>query len=177
MKNLEKIKLVPLGKGITKEVYQMYQEIPKEELGSKNLFNGASYKEFELLCKRKIKEETIINEELHTTTKIFLLFVEEKPIGEVGIRTTLNDFWVQKGSQIYYKIRPSQRGKGYGNLILKLALEKAKKMNFTSIRVNCDNRNIPSKKVIIKNGGKADILNYKTKDGYSTSYVISLKEE
>lgn len=170
-------KLIPLRDCINNDLYKMYQDIPKEEIGSINKLYGISYEEFRMLCKNMIEEETIINEDIHTTTKRFILYVNSNPIGEVGIRTTLNDFWVNKGSQIYYKIRKSERGNGYGNIILNLALQEAKKLNFNCIRINCDNNNIPSKKIIINNGGKIDIPNYKTKDGFSTSYIIDLDEK
>lgn len=168
------IKLVPLNECVNKELYEMYQDIPKEEVGSINKLYGVSYKEFESICKNMINEETIVNEEIHTTTKRFILFVNFIPVGEVGIRTTLNDFWTNKGSQIYYKIRKSERGKGYGNLILRLALTEAKKLNLSRIRINCNNDNIPSKKVIINNGGIIDIPNYQTKEGFSSSYIIEI---
>lgn len=168
------MKLIPLKDCINQDLYEMYQDIPKEEVGSINNLYGVSYKEFESICKSMCDEEIVINEDIHTTTKRFILFVNDIPIGEVGIRTTLNDFWLNKGSQIYYKIRKSERGKGYGNIILKLALKEAKKMNYHRVRINCDNNNLPSKKIIINNGGKPDILNYKTKDGISTSYIIEL---
>ena len=47
---------------------------------------------------------------------------QDIPIVQTGIRATLTDFWVNYGSQIYYKIRNSCKEKGYGNIILKLAL-------------------------------------------------------
>ena len=168
------MKLVPLKKCINKDLYDMYQDIPKEEIGSSNFLNGVSYEEFERMCKEYIKEEKIINESLNTTTNKYILYDNDMPIGEAGIRTTLNDFWVNYGSQIYYKIRLSERGKGYGNIILRLALIEAKKLGFKKIRINCDNSNMPSKKVIKNNGGIADIKDYKTKDGYSTSYIIEV---
>lgn len=177
-KMLKKLaKLVPLKDCINNDLYEMYQDIPKEELGSINKLYGVSYKEFESICKSMIKEENIINEDIYTTTKRFILFDNYIPIGEVGIRTTLNDFWVNRGSQIFYKIRKSERGKGYGNIILKLALSEAKKLSFSRIRMNCDNNNILSKKIIIKNGGKVDIPDYKTKEGFSTSYIIEINEK
>lgn len=168
-------KLVPLKECINNDLYTMYQDIPKEELGVVNKLFGVSYKDFEQICEEMIKEETLSNEEIQATTKRFILFINSIPIGEVGIRTTLNDFWINRGSQIYYKIRKSERGKGYGNLILELALKEAKKLGFTKVRINCDNNNIPSKKVIINNGGKVDIKDYKTKDGFSSSYIIDIK--
>lgn len=174
--NNKSIKLFPLEDCINTDLYEMYQDIPKEEVGSINRLYGVSYNEFESICKNIIREEFVINEEIHTTTKRFILFVNSLPVGEVGIRTTLNDFWKNYGSQIYYKIRKSERGKGYGNIILRLALVEAKKLNFNRIRINCNNNNVPSKKVIINNGGKVDIPNYKTKEGFSTSYIIELNK-
>lgn len=173
---MSNIYLIPFENCINEDLYDMYQDIPSEELGSTNKLYGVSYKEFKCICENMIKEKTNINKELNTTTVRFILYVDSTPIGEVGIRTTLNDFWINKGSQIYYKIRKSKRGKGYGNIILKLALEKAKELNFKQIRINCDNNNIDSKKIIINNGGKIDIKNYKTKTGISSSYIIKIKE-
>ncbi len=171
------IKILPLKECITKDVYEMYQDIPKEEIGSVNKLNGLSFEEFKVICNDYIKEEKEINEHLNTTTSRYILFDGNKPIGEVGIRTTLNDFWINKGSQIYYKIRKSERGKSYGNTILKLALIEAKKIGFKKVRINCNNKNIASKNIIIKNGGVVDIDSYKTNEGFSSSYIINLSDE
>lgn len=154
----------------------MYQDIPATEIGSKNEFYNISYKNFKDMCDIMLDFETKMDPLLKTTTKKYILFNYEKPIGEVGIRTTLSDFWINKGSQIYYKIRKSERNKGYGNIILALALKEASKLKFTQIRINCDDNNIASKKIILKNGGKIDIEHYKTKDGTSSSYIITLDE-
>ena len=170
------VNLVPFKECINKDVYDMYQDIPKEEIGSSNLLNGVDFYTFKNMCKEYIKEETKINPSINTTTSRYILFDGKKPIGEVGIRTTLNDFWMNRGSQIYYKIRKSERGKGYGNIILRLALIEAKKLGFQKIRINCNNDNLPSKKIIIQNGGIVDIKNYKTNEGISSSYVIDLNK-
>lgn len=173
---MNNIKLIPFKECINKELYEMYQDIPSKEIGSINKLKDIKLEEFYNICKKYIREEKIINEELKTTTLRYILYNNNLPIGEVGIRTTINEFWTNKGSQIYYKIRLSQRGKGYGNIILNLALKETKKLGFKQIRINCDNDNVASKKIILKNNGKEDIVNYKTKDGYSTSYVINLED-
>lgn len=170
----EHIKLLPFKKCKMSDLYDMYQDIPKKEIGSANPLNGVNYNQFEKICHDYIKEETQINPQIGTTTSRFILFFDDNPIGEVGIRTTFNEFWMNKGSQIYYKIRKSERGKGYGNKIFELALKEARKLGFTSIRVNCNNKNLPSKKIIIKHGGILDIDSYKTSEGYSSSYIIHL---
>lgn len=167
-------KLVPFKDCINEDLYEMYQDIPKQEIGSINKLYQVSYEEFKIICQMIIQEESKTNIDLNTTTKRFILYVDSIPIGEVGIRTTLNDFWINHGSQIFYKIRKSKRGMGYGNDILKMGLEKAKEMGFTKIRINCDNNNLASKKIILNNKGKIDIKNYKTSEGISTSYIIEL---
>lgn len=172
-----KKELIPLKQCINKELYEMYQDIPYEEIGSSNKINGASYEEFLEIMKQYIDEETKINKELNTTTNRYILYIDNLPVGEVGIRTTFNDFWINQGSQIYYKIRKSERSKGYGNIILELGLQKARELGFKTVRINCDNINISSKKIILKNGGVEDIVSYKTKDGYSTSYIINLEDK
>lgn len=166
--------LKPFKECINKDLYNMYQDIPKREIGSHNILYGLTYEEFKLKCFELIEEETIIKENLDTTTKRYILYDDNVPIGETGIRTTLNGFWVNYGSQIYYKIRSSYRNKGYGNIILKLALLEAKKLGFNKVRVNCNDNNIKSKKIILKNGGIIDIESYKTKYGTSSSYIIEV---
>ena len=158
------LKLIPIKDCISKDLYEMYQDIPIKEIGSTNKYKDISYE----LFLEQIREEN--------DTLKYILFVNDLPLGEIGIRKTINDFWLNKGSHIYYKIRYSERGKGYGSIILYLALKEAKKIGFKKIRINCDNKNIPSKKIILKNGGKKDIIDYKTEDGYSTSYLINIEK-
>ena len=168
------MKLVPIKLCINKKLYEMYQDIPKNEIGSTNIYNGISYEEFLNKIDYYMEEENISNKEFYTKTKRYILVIDNKYIGELGIRTTLNDFWINKGSQIYYKIKLKERGKGYGNIILKLGLIEAKKLGFNKIRINCSDLNIPSKRVILNNGGILDIDAYYTKEGTSSSYIINL---
>lgn len=177
METNSNIILVPIKNCICKKVYELYQDIPKKEIGSINDIYGVDYNEFLNICNKRLKEETIVNEKVESTTKRYILFHNDYPIGEVGIRTTINDYWENKGSQIFYKIRKSERNKGYGNIILKLALIETYNIGFKKVRINCDDNNEFSKKIILKNGGCVDIANYITKDGTSSSYIIKLEEK
>lgn len=128
----------------------MYQDIPRVEIGSTNIINGLSFEEFKKVIEKYLEEETIINEALNTTTNRYLLYVYDKPVGELGIRTTLNDFWINKDSQIFYRIRLSERHKGYGTKILELSLKECQRLGFKKVRINCDDNNIGSKKMVVK---------------------------
>ena len=74
-------------------------------------------------------------------------------IGRTSVRHRLNDHLMQIGGHIGYDIRPSKRGKGYGNEILKLALLKAKELGIRRALITSDIRNTASRKIIEKNGG------------------------
>ncbi len=74
-------------------------------------------------------------------------------IGHVGIRHELNEHLKTIGGHIGYSIRPSKRGKGYGNKILEFALPKAKELGINCVLLTCDATNVASRKVIEKNGG------------------------
>lgn len=74
-------------------------------------------------------------------------------VGEVGIRHTLTEHLLKIGGHIGYSVRPSKRKQGYGKLILKLGLEKAKEMGFEKVLLTCDVTNEGSRKIIEGNGG------------------------
>jgi predicted acetyltransferase len=74
-------------------------------------------------------------------------------LGKSGLRHELNDNLRKIGGHIGYRIRPSQRRKGYGNVILWLTLAKAKRLGIRKILVACDDDNVASAKIIERNGG------------------------
>ena len=73
--------------------------------------------------------------------------------GGVNIRHELNDALLIHGGHIGYFIRPSERKKGYGNIILKEALLKCKLHGIDKVLVTCREDNTGSSKVIENNGG------------------------
>ena len=77
-------------------------------------------------------------------------------IGHVRIRQRLTEHLLQIGGHIGYDIRPSKWGKGYGNKILALGLQKAKEMGIEKVRITCDVDNVAPRKIIEKNGGVLD---------------------
>lgn len=79
---------------------------------------------------------------------------ENKVLGNLRIRPDLdNDFVKKIGGNIGYDISPSFRKKGYGNIILRLALEKVKSMGLSKVLITCLTDNYASSRVIEKNGG------------------------
>jgi predicted acetyltransferase len=81
---------------------------------------------------------------------------DERIIGVVNIRHRLTESLRKEGGHIGYGIRPTERNKGYGTIILKLALEEAKKLGIRKALLTCSKDNIASAKVIINNKGVLD---------------------
>jgi predicted acetyltransferase len=84
----------------------------------------------------------------------FWLVSGRRIIGRSGLRHQLTPELEHEGGHIGYDIRPSERGKGYGTLILKLTLGRAMDIGLRRVFITCDTDNVASAKIIEKNGGK-----------------------
>lgn len=74
-------------------------------------------------------------------------------VGAVNIRHYLSERLLQCGGHIGDGVRPSERNKGYGTQIIKLALAECNKMGIKKVLMCCNKENIASAKTIVKNGG------------------------
>ncbi len=84
---------------------------------------------------------------------MYFLLDDDKLIGMIQIRHSLNDYLFNFGGHIGYGVRPSKRGKGYAKLMLKLALDKCKNLKIDKVLITCDKDNPASAKTILANGG------------------------
>ena len=100
-------------------------------------------------------------EENHVPSSVYLLvdYDTSKILGIIDIRHYLNDSLKEYGGHIGYSIVPSERQKGYGKLMLELALVQCDNLNIKEILITCDNDNFASASVIMANGGKEIISN------------------
>ncbi len=96
---------------------------------------------------------------------VFWLVDQGEFIGRVSIRHELTEHLRKIGGHIGYKIRPSKRRRGYGTLILSLALKKARTLGLKQALITCDETNIASRKIIEHNGG---VLEDKTSQAMPT---------
>lgn len=74
-------------------------------------------------------------------------------LGNICLRTELNELLEEVGGHIGYSVRPSERCKGYGTLMLRLTLEKAREKKLKRVMLTCDPKNTASVKIIENNGG------------------------
>lgn len=90
----------------------------------------------------------------------FGVFDHEKLVGSFVLRHTLKGTLINHGGNIGYLVRPSERKRGYGKILLRLALEKARDIGLEKVLITCRNDNIGSAKVIESNGGKYENAYY-----------------
>lgn len=136
-------------------------------------FNG-NYSEW-LHYIRNCSKGINIGEEVPQT----LLFLKNSIgtiLGATSIRHYLNHTNIVDGGHIGYGICPEYRGKGYGNIILELALKKLLAKGIYNVLVTCDSDNITSQKVILHNGGVLENQTY-DEDGVAINrYWINNKK-
>lgn len=77
-------------------------------------------------------------------------------LGVSSLRHYLNDRIRHAGGHIGLGIRPSRRGTGLGNFLLKLTIAEAFNKGIHPIHVHCHKHNEASAKTIIRNGGILD---------------------
>lgn len=87
-------------------------------------------------------------------SRFWLISAENRYLGDVDVRHYLNEALGRYGGHIGYKIRPSERRKGYGKLICRLGIHEARKLGIGDILITCDDDNIGSCRIIEANGGK-----------------------
>ena len=87
-------------------------------------------------------------------TSHWLIREDKTIVGHSNLRHWLTPRLEDFGGHIGYKIHPFERRKGYGTLLLKLTLQKAKEMGLCRVLITCDTDNIASSGVIVKNGGR-----------------------
>ncbi len=75
-------------------------------------------------------------------------------VGTVYIRWRLTPFLENEGGHIGYKVRPSERRKGYGTRLLALALDRLREHGLRRVMITCDTDNVASARIIKKNGGR-----------------------
>lgn len=92
----------------------------------------------------------------------FWLIDDGKIVARSKLRHRLTPALEREGGHIGYEVRPSERQKGYGTLILELTLEKAKNLGLKKVLVTCDTENTGSAKIIEKNRGK--LVGYEISD-------------
>ena len=138
-----------------KDIYEMLQEMPREENGFENKVHGLTIEEFAawLEAMQRESEQQGIRDGWKVPSTVYWLYVDGRPAGFGKLRHFLTDALRQAGGNIGYAIRPSMRGRGYGKELLHLLLEKARELGLDKALVTVHKDNAASLAVIRANGG------------------------
>lgn len=90
----------------------------------------------------------------HVPESEFWLVDGDRIVACSNLRHRLTPALELEGGHIGYGVRPSERRKGFGTLILEITLWKAKELGLEKVLLTCDTDNLGSAKIIEKNGGK-----------------------
>lgn len=137
------------------DVFQMLQYIGENENAFSNPVHGMSFDCYKQWLVQQY--DWSIEKNLpggYVGQTIYWLYDNDTPVGIGKIRHALTEHSRTIGGNIGYAISNKYRGKGYGTIILKMLLEKAKEMNIKEKLLTVEKSNPTSKRVIEKNGGK-----------------------
>ena len=102
---------------------------------------------------------------------------DNKIVGMVNIRYTLNEYLRKIAGHIGYGIRPSERRKGLAKIQLYLALKESLKVNLNKVMISCEQNNIASEKTILALGGILERIEYdEPRDRYLKVHMLDVKE-
>lgn len=129
----------------------------------------------------KLEEDItrIPNEEKVPAETYFLVRESDnKIVGMINIRLTLNENLKKFGGHIGYSIRPTERKKGYNKVNLYLGLLCCKEHGISEVLMDCDKSNLGSAKTMQALGGK--LIREYYDDTYAhcivQDYIINVEE-
>lgn len=119
--------------------------------GSELLDRMSSFDEWLKSVTDNISENTV-NPSWVVTDTYFAFNDDNRLVGIIALRHTLNDFLKDFGNT-GYSVRPSERRKGYATEMLALILERAKEIGLDKLQLSVERSNVASVKTITCNGG------------------------
>lgn len=159
------------------QLLDMINEINNFDSNFEGLINISKIDSYDSFLEQleKNKHQELIRPEYSPQTT-FGVFDDNKLVGGFNLRHIIKGDLINHGGNIGYLIRPSERKKGYGTIMLGLALEKAREIGVEKVLISCREDNVGSAKVIENNGGIYDNNYYDEKlDETYKRYWIYLK--
>lgn len=148
------IYLEELGLHASEDIYEMVQEIGEGQNGFINSLLSNDQTEFneKLVRYHEMSKGTNLSNGLVPQT-IYWFYLDNRPIGYGKLRHYLNEKLLEHGGHIGYIIRPTERSKKYGEIVLRELIVKANQMGINEMLLTCNEDNIASRKVIESNNG------------------------
>lgn len=172
------VKLVYSSKEYEKEAFEYIQEFSdynSEINGTGGLDRFDNYDDWLLKIEKDLDFNNIPEVRVPANTYFLVRILDNKIIGMINIRHKLNEVLLEEGGYIGYSIRPTEREKGYGTVMLRLGLQRCKELNLDKVLITCDKINLASAKIIQGNNGILENELYsETFSGIIQRYWINL---
>ena len=147
-------KLVELKITDGADIYNMLQAIKAEEHLFHNEVYGMSYDQYKEWIVTQANWAHGINlPNGYVKQWIYWLYIDGRPVGFGKIREKVTENSRIIGGNIGYAISSKERGKGFGSLLFRLLLEKAKELKVEYILSTVEKTNPVSKRIHEKCGG------------------------
>jgi predicted acetyltransferase len=112
------------------------------------------------------------------SSNTYWLLQQKRILGTINLRHYLTETLRDFGGHIGYSIRPSERNKGYGTMMLRMVLEKARQLGLQNVLITCSKDNYASARIIEKNGGMLDSESFSPRGQRITRrYWINLENQ
>lgn len=121
--------------------------------GCSNLRRYENMEEWYLWIQKIGNRNTCPSQWVQDTQFLSVRCSDNRIVGMLDIRHTLNEACRNLFGNIGYSVRRSERGKGYGTIQLEMAKKVCGSMGMDRILVSCHKENIVSAKIIRNNGG------------------------
>lgn len=109
---------------------------------------------------------------------VYFIVVNNEVVGTIDLRHYLNKDYFERLGHIAYYIKPDCRNKGYATMALSIAKRKYFSKYVRKILITCYSDNIPSSKVIEKNGGVLEKNIYdELSKKYISKYIINIRND
>ena len=150
-----KIELREISLQDEKEFFDMIKEIGPGENGFENHDYDMEYSKWPNYLREKSNESKGIDlKPGYVSQTTYWLLIDDKPVGYSKLRHDLTEKLMHQGGNLGYIIKPTERGKKYGNIILEETIKKAKELGIKELLLTCNQDNGASRKIIENNGGK-----------------------
>lgn len=129
------------------DTYYMLQAMGRDENGSFHEVNRMSKEEYHQWLKKN-------SDSVQERQISYWLMADGQPIGYGRIQLIAMSCYPQREeARLDYAVLPTQRGKGYGNILLQLLLEECGRQGISEVEVSANQDNERSNRVIRRNGG------------------------
>ncbi len=84
--------------------------------------------------------------------EVYIMFADNRPVGMGGFRFAMNDYIMKHCQNIWYKVAPAERRKGYCTMFLARICSMAKNLGYEEVFALTADDNLPSNRVLQKAG-------------------------